>query len=623
MAKLGSITINEIEMIEVDASPLVDGFDAPSGSLAILTDGTGLFLKTEGGPTSWQNLGAFGGTTDHTALTNLTTGDAGHTQFVMTDGSKAMTGALSITAASNQLSFSSGTNQLILTSGTSVAARTYTIPDMGPTATFAMLVGAQTFTGAKTFSNTVNLSALVANQVLRLDASKNIVGTTLTNGQFLTGITGSAPVAGSLASSTEITPTFANPNWSMALNTTGVTAATYGSTTQVPQIAVDSKGRVTSASNVTITPANIGAQPVDSTLTSLAAYNTNGILTQTAADTFTGRTITGTAGQIDVANGNGVAGNPTISLPNVGTAATYGSNLQIPVITTDAQGRVSSVVNTSVDVQLGGDVTSTLASDTVISSIRGNAVSAGTPLVGQAYIWNGTSFVPDDVDVKSARRTRMFDDFIGASAGTGTVGEFGWTVTSNGTNATLGILNSLGTDDFGVIAPTTGTTATGRNATYLNVGAVIMGGGEISCEMRVRIPILSDGTNTYTFRIGLGDNTAAGDHADGVYFEYNSTVSASNWLLKTANNNTRTQVTSTGIVAGNTWQRLKFITNAIGSSTDFYVDDVLVGTIGTNHPVAVGRQTGPMMKIEKSVGTTNRQVYVDYYVIEKKFTTSR
>ncbi|WP_222031632.1 hypothetical protein [Rhizobium leguminosarum] len=51
-------------------------------------------------------------------------------------------------------------------------------------------------------------------------------------------------------------------------------------------------------------------------LTSLAAYNTNGILTQTAANTFTGRTLTGTSNEVTVTNGNGVSGNPTISLPS-------------------------------------------------------------------------------------------------------------------------------------------------------------------------------------------------------------------------------------------------------------------------------------------------------------------
>lgn len=41
----------------------------------------------------------------------------------------------------------------------------------------------------------------------------------------------------------------------------------------------------------------------------------DGITTRTAANTFTSRTIIGTAGQITVTNGNGVSGNPTLSLP--------------------------------------------------------------------------------------------------------------------------------------------------------------------------------------------------------------------------------------------------------------------------------------------------------------------
>lgn len=53
MANLGSITVNEIEIIEVDASPKVSGVDASIGSLAVLTDGSSVFLKTTATSTGW------------------------------------------------------------------------------------------------------------------------------------------------------------------------------------------------------------------------------------------------------------------------------------------------------------------------------------------------------------------------------------------------------------------------------------------------------------------------------------------------------------------------------------------------------------------------------------------
>lgn len=56
-------------------------------------------------------------------------------------------------------------------------------------------------------------------------------------------------------------------------------------------------------------------QALDATLTAIAGLNTTaGLLVQTGTDTFTKRTLTGTADQVNVVNPDGVSGNPIVSL---------------------------------------------------------------------------------------------------------------------------------------------------------------------------------------------------------------------------------------------------------------------------------------------------------------------
>lgn len=66
-----------------------------------------------------------------------------------------------------------------------------------------------------------------------------------------------------------------------------------------------------------------GKQAGSSILSALTALAATGLIVATSATTLAARTLTGTANQITVANGNGVAGNPTLSLPqDIHTAAT-------------------------------------------------------------------------------------------------------------------------------------------------------------------------------------------------------------------------------------------------------------------------------------------------------------
>jgi len=64
----------------------------------------------------------------------------------------------------------------------------------------------------------------------------------------------------------------------VALSTTGVTAAAYGSASQVASFTVDAYGRLSAAANVTITPAAIGAVPTSRTITAGAGLTGTGDL---------------------------------------------------------------------------------------------------------------------------------------------------------------------------------------------------------------------------------------------------------------------------------------------------------------------------------------------------------
>ena len=82
-------------------------------------------------------------------------------------------------------------------------------------------------------------------------------------------------------------------------------------------------------STITTTPTTLSgygitnAQGLDADLTALAGLSTTGIVSRTGAGTAATRTITGTAGQVIVSNGDGAAGNPTLSLPqDIATTST-------------------------------------------------------------------------------------------------------------------------------------------------------------------------------------------------------------------------------------------------------------------------------------------------------------
>lgn len=218
-------------------------------------------------------------------------------------------------------------------------------------------------------------------------------------------------------------------------------------------------------------------------------------------------------------------------------------------------------------------------------------------------------------------RFYAYEDFVGGIL----ANAHPWSSSNTGAGAGVSSIAVAGTAAHpGICQLAAGTTTTGAAAiTTKAVDCILLGGGVATWEAVVRVPTVSDGTETFSVRTGFLDGVA-GESTDGVFFRYTHSVSSGNWQGVCRSNSVESTVDTGSAVVAGTWVRLTAVVNAGGTSVQFYVDGVAAGAaVTSNIPTGTGRETGAGSMILKSAGTTSRSFEIDYQSVEIVFTTPR
>ena len=272
------------------------------------------------------------------------------------------------------------------------------------------------------------------------------------------------------------------------------TAGTYANAAYVPVITTDAYGRVSAVTN---------------TLVQIAASQiTSGVLpfSQGGANN-----TTYTTGAILTSNGTAF-----VALSNTGTAGTYANAAYVPVITTDAYGRVSAVTNTAIAIDTAAITSGTLA-------------DARLPATGTAGTYANSTHIPVITTDAKGRVTAITN-----------------TVIQSSTTSVQGIvqLNDTVTSTLTSVAAT----ANAVNATYNFASTKFnSSGGTISGDTTITGNLIVNGTtttvNTSTVStsdslLKLANNNTAGDSLDiGFYGTYNATGQKYAGLVRQAGSN--------------------------------------------------------------------------------------
>lgn len=403
--------------------------------------------------------------------------------------------------------------------------------------------------------------------------SGGTTGLTTTGGPITT--TGTVTLTGTLAISSGGTGATTRPAGLNALlptqdvASTGHVLASDGTNAYWTDV---SSGTVSSVNAIGNNGIFVSGGPVTTTGTLAFELHDISPLSVTSVGSVTGSNLTGvntgdqTIGLVGDVTGSG-RGTFTATLTPTGvTAGTYGSSLQVPVLTIDAGGRVTAVVSTNIDALGFGTVTSISVAGSNGITVTGSPItSSGTIALALGNITPTSVASPGTITGSNLSGTNTGDQTItltGDISGTGK-GAFATTLSTTGVTAgTYGAATTIPiitVDAKGRVTSMTTTTALLGTGTVTSVGlvgdsGVVITGDPITAAGQFTVSL---GTITPTSILTPGDIVALGTITGSNYHGTSSgtntgdqTITLTGDVLGSGSGLTPTILSNTGVVAG-------------------------------------------------------------------------
>lgn len=194
-----------------------------------------------------------------------------------------------------------------------------------------------------------------------------------------------------------------------------------------------------------------------------------------------------------------------------------------------------------------------------------------------------------------------------------------FTTSVSGTNAAVTFATVVATGTFpnryGFASLDTGTTTTGRaNVITPTNDQILAGYGKISFCAMMRTPSnLSDGTNRYGIKIGIGNSNTTLTDSYGASFRYRDNINSGKWQLMTTDYAGSQTFTDSGItVAASTFYKFEIFISADGAKVEYLINGSRIAIIDTDLLDGTNVQMGLNAMILKALGTTSRVFLLDY-----------